>query len=635
MLKLFFFIILNLTSSILLYGQASSTSSSADTSLIKNDTLTKPLSEVVINENRLQIPFKEQNRNIQIIDRSQIEQLPARSIHEVLAFVSGVDVRQRGPWGGQADINIDGGTFEQTMILLNGMKVSDPQTAHNSTNLPVPLESIERIEVIRGPAARIYGINSLTGAINIVTRKPQTSGVEGGIVVGSSFLPRENDEGGLYSGKSAHFGGRVVGDKNTHLIYTSHHSGNGYRYNTAFHNNKLFYQGDMQLTSDDDLNISGGYTYNKFGANGFYAAPVDREAEEHVQTALAALSYKRQMNQRMIISPRIIYRFGHDDYRFFRNDLSRSRNLHSTHVINSDVNGNYKSNIGTFGLGLEMRNEVVKSTNLGDHKRNNYGAYGEFRKDDWERLSLSLGAYVNYNSDFGWRVYPGLDLGYLFYDKWKFFINTGAGQRIPSFTDLYYVSEGNIGNPLLTSEDAWFAETGLKFNNERWSIHGSYFFRTIYDFIDWTRFSINEPWYPENFLQNRTHGLSFSGKFFMNPGGSDFKWFTGLAYTYLQPTFIQYDGDGRLSRYAIENLRHQLVANVVMHYRNFSISLTERFVERISYKKYHLVDGRIAYQKRKFRYFAESNNVFDVVYIEAGAVPMPGRWFNTGISFSI
>src|SRR5690554_7573193 len=96
--------------------------------------------------------------------------MPVSSLNEILNSINGVDVRQRGPFGTQADVSIDGGSFEQTMILWNGVKMGDAQTAHHSMNLPIPLEAIERIEVLKGPAARIYGINALTGAVNIVTK---------------------------------------------------------------------------------------------------------------------------------------------------------------------------------------------------------------------------------------------------------------------------------------------------------------------------------------------------------------------------------------------------------------------------------------------------------------------------------
>src|SRR3546814_281145 len=171
----------------------------AGLAIAQEDTSTIPLREVIITENRMQLPFAKQNRNIQIIDRKQIDAMPARSINELLSHISGVDLRQRGPFGTQADVSIDGGSFEQTLILVNGVKVLDAQTAHNSLNLPIPTDAIERIEIIRGPAARIYGINSLTGAINIVTRKPTDSGVSAHVYTSSGFKRSEEHTSELQS----------------------------------------------------------------------------------------------------------------------------------------------------------------------------------------------------------------------------------------------------------------------------------------------------------------------------------------------------------------------------------------------------------------------------------------------------
>ncbi len=119
----------------------------------QTDTLrTIELANVIIAENRLQVPFSESARSIHIVTREDIDRSPARSVNELLTYVAGVDVRQRGPSGVQADVSVRGGTFEQTLVLINGVKVSDPQTGHHQMNLPVTLDAIERIEVLKGPA---------------------------------------------------------------------------------------------------------------------------------------------------------------------------------------------------------------------------------------------------------------------------------------------------------------------------------------------------------------------------------------------------------------------------------------------------------------------------------------------------
>lgn len=597
------------------------------------DSLVTSLNEVVINENRLQTTFSEQNRNINILTKDQIKDLPARSVSELLSFIPGVDVRQRGPWGAQADISIDGGTFEQTMILVNGIKVNDPQTAHHSMNIPIPIGAIERIEVIRGPAARIYGINSLTGAINIVTRIPDRNFYEGTAQMATSFKDKDTGSG-IYNGRGLQLGAGIAAAASTHLLYGSHDAGNGYRYNTPYNNSKLFYQGKIKNNREGLWNLMGGYTYNNFGANAYYAPPNDKEAKEIVQTALFSFGFTSGGTNRWKFAPRLSYRYNYDDYRYNQYDLSLFRNLHHSHVLNTELNTTYHTGKGILGLGLELRNEFLISTNMGDRQRNNYGMYAEYKTELSERLTANLGAYLNYNTHFGWQVYPGIDLGYKIASHWRFYINAGSGQRIPSFTDLYTNGGGNVGNPDLTSENAWYSEGGLKYNNGRSFVSVAYFYRKINDFIDWTRTNTTDSWHPSNFLQNQVQGINLNANWQLNEGGSR-HWYLGLAYNYLDPKVTNTAQDNVLSKYAIESLRHQLATYLNFRSKHLTFSITERFVERISYRNYFLTDAKIAYNWKSYRLFLDANNVFDATYIEASAIPLPGRWFNLGFSYSI
>ncbi|MFD2960380.1 MULTISPECIES: TonB-dependent receptor plug domain-containing protein [Olivibacter] len=601
-------------------------------SSIDTDTVTTSLNEVIINENRLQTPFSEQNRNINILTKEQIKNLPARSVSELLSFIPGVDVRQRGPWGAQADISIDGGTFEQTMILINGIKVNDPQTAHHSMNIPIPIGAIERVEVIRGPAARVYGINSLTGAINIVTRTPDNDFYEGTVQLASSLKSKEEGSG-LYNGRTIQLGTGFAGSTATHLVYGSHDSGNGYRYNTPYNNSKIFYQGKIKNHHEGLWNLMGGYTYNNFGANAFYAPPNDKEAKEIVQTALFSLGFTSSTLNRWKFSPRLSYRYNYDDYRYNQYNLSLFRNLHHSHVVNTEFNATYGTGRGVLGLGIELRNEFLISTNMGDRQRNNYGLYAEYETEFSERLTANIGAYLNYNTHFGWQVYPGLDLGYKLAPHWRLYINTGSGQRIPSFTDLYTNGGGNVGNPDLNSENAWYTEGGLKYNNERSFVNISYFYRKITDFIDWTRANTDESWRASNFMQNQVQGFNVNANWQLSTLANS-NWYLCLAYNYLDPKVKAVYRDPVMSKYAIESLRHQAALQLSFRSEPISFSISERFVERISYKNYFLTDVKLSYNWKKYRLFLDANNIFDTSYIEASAIPLPGRWFNLGFNCS-
>ena len=133
---------------------------------IKSDTL----SEVIVSSTRIDLPFSKNSRTIQLITSEQIKQSGVTNVADLLLLVSGVDVRRRGTSGMQADLYIRGGSFDQTLLLIDGIKVEDAQTGHHTMNLALPIEVIERIEIIKGPAARIFGQNAFTGAINIVTK---------------------------------------------------------------------------------------------------------------------------------------------------------------------------------------------------------------------------------------------------------------------------------------------------------------------------------------------------------------------------------------------------------------------------------------------------------------------------------
>lgn len=598
------------------------------------DSTNTYLKEVIINENRLQIPFESQNRNIYIVDRKQIEALPVQSINELLSYVTGVDVRQRGPWGAQADISIDGGTFEQVAFLVNGVKMNDPQSGHNSMNIPIPVNAIERIEVLRGSAARIYGINSLTGAINIVTIKPNSIGAEVQLDGGSNFKENEEHTDKTYHSKGLQLLGTYADETQNHLLSGSINNGSGHRYNTGFKNQKVFYQGHLSINPRNTITVMAGYVYNNFGANGYYAAPSDKESQEITQVGIASVGYTTKLNDRFNLTSQLNYRYSYDDYRFYRNDLSTARNQHYTHILSPEINANYKTDFGDFGFGVEARLEDINSSNIGDHKRNNIGAYAEFRTEEFENFQISAGTYINYNSAFGWRVYPGLDLGYTFAKDWKAYVNTGTGQRVPSFTDLHYDTPGNVGNESLQPENAWYAEGGFKYNNGRLWMNASYFHRQVDDFIDWVRNDIQQPWYAQNFIQNKVNGLTLSADYQVAKN-EETGVLAGISYTYLDASLNKKNDQYAFSKYALESLTHQLIGKVIVNHKAFHFTLTERFQERVGNKSYFLTDARLAYRYKKYSVYTHATNLFDAQYIEVATAPMPGRWFSLGIKAGI
>ncbi len=593
---------------------------------------TDHIEEVVVHANRLQIPFHKDNRNVEIISAEQIKQLPVKTLNEVLGLLNGVDLRQRGPFGTQADVSIDGGSFEQTLVLVNGAKVSDVQTAHHSLNLPIPLDAIARIEVLRGPAARIYGINALTGAINIITKTVANTAVQAHAYTGSSFKDRgEEDKNGIYYHAGTQIGGSWFSDRHQHQLYYNKEKSNGQRYNTASQNDKIFYQGNFAIDSLHKLEWLGSYMYNRFGANGFYAAPGDRESEEIVETVFASLSSTHQLSERFYLSPRITNRYNEDDYRYFKHNLATARSLHYNNAFSMELNSRYHTAWGDIGLGLESRFDRIASSNMGNHDRNNHGAYAEFRTERLKNMSINVGTYLNYNTQYGWQLYPDIDLGYRIASDWKIVFNTGSSQRIPSFTDLYLNQRpGNIGNPDLFSEDAWQSEGAIKFQRKNFRAHAGYFYRDIQHFIDWVRTDTNEPFQPFNVGKNKVKGIHSSFQYTFRANDIDYG--VNLGYNYLDASVVQ--KEGMLSKYRLENLKHQAKLLLMMNSNTWTASITNRFHERVSAKSYFLSDIRVGYNLPFLSLYLDAQNVFDVTYIETGAIPMPGRWYSFGVKYA-
>lgn len=593
------------------------------------------LDTVIIHENRIQASFGKQNRNMQVLDRKQIATLPVKSTAELLAYVAGADFRQRGPNGTQADISIDGSTFDQVLVLVNGVKMSDPQTGHHMMNLPIPISAIEQIEVLRGPAAMVYGVNALAGAINIVTRIPQQNEVSAQVYAGSN-LQTDTTSGDTYYGWGAQASASFAGKQQSHILSVAHDEGNGYRYNTAYKATRLFYQNRIVLNSKNSIDAMGAYIHNDFGANGFYAAPVDANSTETVQTAIGSIAYTLKPNSKLMIRPRVSYRYNNDDYIFVRQNPSLYHNIHETNVVTGEVQSSYTMRKGTVGMGIEYRNEDINSTNLGKRNRNNTGIYAEYKHYFNDKLNAGLGVYANYNSDYGWQAFPGLDAGYRFLPKWKVFANASMGQRLPTYTDLYYKGPTNIGNASLQPEHAKYAEGGLQYNGGMLFARAVYFYKNNTDFIDWVRTNTLAPWQPQNFQSVNTNGISgqvtyqlskhlaLSDKYVINLQGN---------YTYLSPVIET--PNNAISKYAVEALRHQAIASVrSMLWNKLQLNANVRYLYRINANDYTLVDARVAYRIKQFNIYADVNNILDTKYREASVIQLPGRWYTVGVQFN-
>ncbi len=619
---------------------------------VYSQTDTVHLKETEVMSSRVPALYHESARIIQVITKDEIAKAPVQSLTELLEYALNVDVRQRGNSGVQADVSIRGGSFEQTLILLNGVKMNDPQTGHHNMNLPVDLQDIDRIEILEGPAARVYGTNAFTGAINIITGSKKENRLKL-----STFFGEHK----LYSINAS----LSLGIKNMqHYFSVGKKASEGYISNTDFDISNLFYQNTIQLKKSS-IGMQVAYNEKKFGANSFYSAKYPNQFE-HTEVFFANASFKT--NGYLKFTSNIYYRRHQDRFELFRNyppAWYMRHNYHLTQTYGAEANLNFNTCIGKTAFGAEVRSENIMSNVLGEpmkdlfpvpgekgqyftrsHERQNIGIFAE-QSYRYSKLSVSGGLYSNWNTDFDNKVNAGVDVSYDIIRKWKWFASVNQSMRMPTYTDLYYVGPTNKGNINLKPEEAIAYETGIKFNSNAIIAHIAVFRRDANNLIDWVKHPDSVKWESRNLTNIITNGFEFSAK--INMEKVIYQGFfiknINLSYSYLD---LAKSSDNYISYYALDYLKHKITASVEHRiYKRIKADWVISYQERMgtytdittnketAYPEFVNIDARISYQRNNWNCFFEAANLFDKKYQDIGNIQMPGRWFRAGVNISL
>ena len=492
-------------------------------------------------------------------------------------------------------------------MLVDGIKLEDAQTGHHLLNFAPPLETIERIEIYKGPAARVFGQNAFTGAINIVTKTPQETKTNIGISAGS------------YRQRNVEATFQTQDKKTGFMAHYSHNNSEGYRYNTDFINNQLFFKGELQ-TALMPLRLLASFSDRKFGANGFYALPSYEEQYEETQASHLALS-SQYVSGDWTFKPKLYWRRGQDLYLFLREDPSFYRNLHITHKTGIALDVSKTSDWGITGMGIDVARTTISSNNLGNRDRLITTFFTEhqflFGEDKWE---LTPGIAISQYSDFDAFFFPGIDIGYAFSDRFRVFANAGATYRIPTFTDLYYSDPTTLGNENLEVEEALTEEIGFRWIQSNFQMSTAAFYRTANNLIDYIRSSEEAPFQATNIRTVNTLGLDWEvkGVFYWKEQPHRIN----LGYTYLNDDLKSLPGTD--SRYQINSLKHHLTFSYQAQWTKLlSTAVSYKYAQRQTQTPYTVVDVGIQWQLGAFQLEAAFNNIFNARYTETNLVPMP------------
>jgi len=613
------------------------------------------LAEVQVTAHRAPSLYSEVGRLITVVPRSEIDALPVQSVQGLLKYMMNVDVRERGPLGVQADLSLRGGSFDQVMILLNGVNITDPQTGHHNLNLPVDLNSIERIEIIEGPAARVHGPNAFSGAVNIVTATSKQNKVSANILAG---------EHGLYNAGATL--NHNIGNT-TSFLSASKGSSNGYIDNTDFDLMNLFYQIRYQKDSES-LNFQTGYTTKAFGANSFYTAAYPNQYEE-TRTFFSSLGF--ETGNIIKLNPSIYWRRHHDRFELFRGnndapDWYVNHNYHLTDVYGGNINATIPWALGKTSVGGELRSENIWSNNIGntlDEPLDVPGEEGVYFTKSYSRTNASLflehnfkvgnfsvsgGVMANFNSGLDYRLnwFPGVDVSYWISPRVKWLASYNQSLRMPTFTDLSYNSPIHVGNADLEPEEAATLETGMKYVSSVFSGHANAFYRRGKNLIDWGRPVGQEEYTTTNVNEIDAYGVEVMTTLFPDKLGLAFLEKVDIGYAWLEQN--KNPDPGYESRYVLNHVKHKL--NMGIQHQiigDFSARWNFLYQDRVGsyqsstdnalveYKPFLMTDLRVTWKHQNWRFFAEATNLFDVEYYDMGELARPGRWIKGGIQLTL
>ncbi|HEY1338798.1 MAG TPA: TonB-dependent receptor [Bryobacteraceae bacterium] len=546
--------------------------------------------------------------SLEEMDRA-LRVLPARdqpllfnNLTDLLRLDPSLDLQARAPDGVQSDLSIRGSTFGQTLVLLNGQRLNDVQSGHHNMDIPVPLESVERIEVLRGSGSTLYGSDAAGGVINIITSPPESPEFRLRTAIGNYGI---NQQRGSLAGALGRFSEQLVFSRD---------------FSTGFAPDRDYR--NLQLASSTHLTSALGatdvtlaYMDHPFGADQFYG---NFNSWENTKTWFAGL--RQALGKRTTAG--FAYRRHSDLFVLYRDQPEVFTNHHHDESWQADMRRREPLRANTtLSYGAEALHESIISNNLGDHARSRAAAYAALDFRALRRFSLSLAAREEVYRKWSGAFSPTIAGGAWISPHLKLRASASRSFRVPSYTDLYYHDPGNLGSPTLRPERAWTYEAGLDWNpSGRVSGDVTVFERRARDGIDYYRSSPADLWRALNITNLNFTGVEAS----VRVHEFDFR-YTGLRG-------VQDTVPVGFSKYTFNYPVHSGVAAWQRMFRGGLVVRTRLGVlDRRARDPYALWDLDAAYSRGRVHPFLQISNLTATRYEEILGVAMPGRTLIGGV----
>jgi iron complex outermembrane receptor protein len=591
-------------------------------------SLPHPTETLVVLGSPVAVPLAESSASVVVLP-VEGKTLLIESPQDLLRQDSSVFLEERGAGGGQTDLILRGGTFEQALVLLNGFRINDSQTAHHNLDLPIPLDAMDSIEVLHGAGSTLHGADALSGVADFLTAAPSASSLRLRLGDGSF---ESNEESLLAALARRRWSSRLTASRN---FSTGFMADRDYRNEDA----------SSEIWISTRLGISDllfATSDRSFGANQFYGSYNSWERtkgwfasgrQELGSRTVAAFGYRRHTDEFVLLRDApSVYENNHIDGSW------QASVRHTLPVATSSV----------LLFGLESDGDSIHSNNLGLHARNRGAGYVDLDlRPGSRRWNLSMGLREElFSGGLQSALAPHMAGSLRLTDKLKLRASGGYGFRLPTYTDLYYSDPTTIGNSNLKPESVWSGEAGADWDpSSRFSLSATGFYSRQHDAIDYVRAaSLPNSHLPAGCIVNTWCATNLSGLRFAGVESSA-NWTPAKGHT-VQVAWTQQVGaqpplNGLQSEYALNypvvNLHATWTAAL-----GHALIMTNSVAIAKPYQQpgnppwnatpYPVWNAAVTRAAGKLRPYLRLGNLSNTGYQEINGVAMPGRSITGGVS---
>ncbi|MDI6758955.1 MAG: TonB-dependent receptor [Candidatus Omnitrophota bacterium] len=582
------------------------------------------LEKIVVTPSRIEEEAEDISRKVDIITAYDIKSSGAKDVSEVLGNLASVNISNYGGLGATKSIRMRGSSAAQVLVMIDGRPINNPRDGQAELS-DIPLENIERIEVVRGPCSSLYGSGAMGGAVNIITKSPSSEKQETEFTTSfGSFR--------TYIERLSH-GGRI-----SNLGYTvnaGYQSSEGFRDNSEYNAKDFSSKIEYNLNNTNKLGFNAGFQRSKLGTPGGLTS-FDADDKQRILKNFLDINWNFKPDETFGLLARGYHNY--DRLEFMENtagsswDTALSKDIHTTKVMGYEFQAN-KQLCEAYQLiaGFNYSGNLNDSTSSAKHEYTMRAVYLENRLDLFNCMEVNFGARVDDYSNFGTELNPSLSILYKINEDLKLHSSISRSFRAPTFNDLYWPNNGwSAGNPNLTPEKGITGEAGIDFKLNKYMTCAISYYRSSYNqLINWVETS---PWFwePKNISSAIIDGLEIENKLYLVKN-LDLE----LGYAFMRAK------DDKNDTYLVYQPKHR--ANSTLRWRlpkGFTFEMRGQFTNRsflnsnnTNYvKRFFVLDFNVSKKINSCAdYFLTVNNLLDKKYQVMNDYPMPGLSVTSGL----